>query len=627
MKTLRFAFPLLAFALLATSVPAQTTYTVTKAADTDDGVCDADCSLREAIAAANVERGPARIEFVPAMKGKTIAFAPGHGQLEIRDNLVIDGDEMDVTVDARQQDRVFYVDGPSYPGVTQTEFIGLTITGGLTSGNGGGVAAPWRTRPQLTRCTITNNRAEGDGGGVRFDGVGRITQTTLSNNEAGKRGGGAYVDSGYFLFDRNTVSGNRAAGQGGGVYVFGVELGIVTITRSMMIRNVSGDTGGGVYLYGENDGFANTPINMSRSIIVGNRADGQTNADCAGQLFIADVNLYVEQCRGFFPPTGDVTVAADETFTLVLDPLLADNGGPTPTHALLKPDGDTAQNPAVDAFDCEPGFDQRGAPVPLNGDGIGGARCDLGSFELLPPSIRPAVTVALDAPSGSIPAEGGSFPFTVTLSNTTSEVQTVETWTAAARTSGALLNPVLGPLSVTLAPGQTVSRTFTQEVPGSVPAGGYAYLAYAGTFDGLAVLDRRAVAVRKAAGRAAPGAAPVWRVLDAATGEPVTAHEPWGTTAKPLASSATPAAFALSAAYPNPFRAATELSLAVPESAPVRLAVYDVLGREVAVLLDGAVAAGRHTVRFEAAGLPSGVYLVRLEADGVAATQRLTLVR
>ncbi|MEM1043793.1 MAG: T9SS type A sorting domain-containing protein [Bacteroidota bacterium] len=85
--------------------------------------------------------------------------------------------------------------------------------------------------------------------------------------------------------------------------------------------------------------------------------------------------------------------------------------------------------------------------------------------------------------------------------------------------------------------------------------------------------------------------------------------------------------FALAPAYPNPFRSAATLSFTAPADAYVRLTVYDVLGREVAVLLDGPQDAGTHTARFEGAGLPSGVYLVRLEADGQVQTQRITLVR
>jgi uncharacterized repeat protein (TIGR03803 family) len=90
---------------------------------------------------------------------------------------------------------------------------------------------------------------------------------------------------------------------------------------------------------------------------------------------------------------------------------------------------------------------------------------------------------------------------------------------------------------------------------------------------------------------------------------------------------AAPAALALDPAFPNPFRSQTTVRYRVPEAAEVRLTVRDVLGREVAVLTEGAVAAGEYEVPFEAAALPSGLYLVRLEAGRQVQTQRVTLLR
>ena len=58
-----------------------------------------------------------------------------------------------------------------------------------------------------------------------------------------------------------------------------------------------------------------------------------------------------------------------------------------------------------------------------------------------------------------------------------------------------------------------------------------------------------------------------------------------------------------------------------------RLAVYDLAGRQVAVLADGLQAAGSHQVSFDAAGLPAGLYLARLEANGHSETQKLLLVK
>ena len=80
-----------------------------------------------------------------------------------------------------------------------------------------------------------------------------------------------------------------------------------------------------------------------------------------------------------------------------------------------------------------------------------------------------------------------------------------------------------------------------------------------------------------------------------------------------------PAAYALEGNYPNPFNPATTIRYALPEASAVRLEVFDVLGRRVALLVDGVQAAGTHAARFEASRLASGLYLYRLEAEGAAA--------
>jgi hypothetical protein len=59
----------------------------------------------------------------------------------------------------------------------------------------------------------------------------------------------------------------------------------------------------------------------------------------------------------------------------------------------------------------------------------------------------------------------------------------------------------------------------------------------------------------------------------------------------------------------------------------VRIAVYDLVGREAAVLLDGPVSAGQHTVTFDATSMPSGTYLVRLQSDSGIAARTITLLK
>lgn len=85
--------------------------------------------------------------------------------------------------------------------------------------------------------------------------------------------------------------------------------------------------------------------------------------------------------------------------------------------------------------------------------------------------------------------------------------------------------------------------------------------------------------------------------------------------------------FSLSQAWPNPFNPTAEIAFSLDHSAQARLAVHNVLGQEVAVLVDGVVAEGTHTARFDAASLPSGLYLYTLQSEGRQLSGRMLLVR
>lgn len=81
------------------------------------------------------------------------------------------------------------------------------------------------------------------------------------------------------------------------------------------------------------------------------------------------------------------------------------------------------------------------------------------------------------------------------------------------------------------------------------------------------------------------------------------------------------------AAAPNPMRARTTVSFGVAEAADVRVAVYDALGREVALLAEAPYASGRHELTFEARDLPAGIYVVRAIVGAEARTARVTITR
>ena len=79
--------------------------------------------------------------------------------------------------------------------------------------------------------------------------------------------------------------------------------------------------------------------------------------------------------------------------------------------------------------------------------------------------------------------------------------------------------------------------------------------------------------------------------------------------------------------HPNPFNPETTIRYALPQGAEVRLAVYDLLGQEVGVLVDGFQPAGQHRVRFDGGDLPSGSYVYRLQVGEEVVARTMTLVK
>ena len=93
-----------------------------------------------------------------------------------------------------------------------------------------------------------------------------------------------------------------------------------------------------------------------------------------------------------------------------------------------------------------------------------------------------------------------------------------------------------------------------------------------------------------------------------------------------------PASFSLGEGFPNPFNPVVTIPYTLAERAPVRLSVYDILGREVGVLVSGTMEPGIHTVQWDASALSSGVYFSRLTAGSQAAplftaTKKLVLLK
>ncbi|MBL0174419.1 MAG: T9SS type A sorting domain-containing protein [Ignavibacteria bacterium] len=90
---------------------------------------------------------------------------------------------------------------------------------------------------------------------------------------------------------------------------------------------------------------------------------------------------------------------------------------------------------------------------------------------------------------------------------------------------------------------------------------------------------------------------------------------------------ANPTSIVLEQNFPNPFNPATTLTFSVPTALTVSLRVYNLLGQDIATLVNGKVEAGTHTVDFDASALPSGTYYYRLQSGSTVLTRTMTLMK
>jgi hypothetical protein len=89
----------------------------------------------------------------------------------------------------------------------------------------------------------------------------------------------------------------------------------------------------------------------------------------------------------------------------------------------------------------------------------------------------------------------------------------------------------------------------------------------------------------------------------------------------------TPTEYALSQNYPNPFNPTTKINFAIPKSGMVSLKVYNILGKEVATLVNQNMTAGTYNYEFNASNLSSGIYFYKLDVNGFSQVKKMSLVK
>lgn len=225
---------------------------VTTLEDTDDGVCDAHCSLREAV---NTSSNDDTVIFDPSLRGGTIHLK---NTITFKNQvLTVDGpNRRRITLKGNNTFRILYVGGT---GQFRKEVAidGLIIRDGADpGGRGGGIYLDSFATLFLTDCLITNNRAA-FGGGIRsFLGYLRIKDCTIANNTSDGPGGGAGIearmDGGNMEIVNSTITGNVAMDGTGGIKLTVRESMI--LLNSTVVDNHSFGTGnarvGGIYTEG-----------------------------------------------------------------------------------------------------------------------------------------------------------------------------------------------------------------------------------------------------------------------------------------------------------------------------------------------------------------------------------------
>ena len=364
--------------------------------------------------------GSLRQAIADAAPGDTIDFGVmgtitlTNGELVITNNLTIKGPGATIlTVSGNNASRVFAFDS-----VTAT-LSGLTVADGHGSGPGAGINNNGGSLT-ISNCAVTRNMHEYNfsqyGGGLcNSTGAVTIVSSTFCGNRSGSGGGIANL-GGQMVIVSSTISSNQAfvCGSWGGGGIFNCDgsgqQGLLALTNCTISSNdaslESPGYGGGVCGLGTGASllfdctvasnaaayggglYVSAPFRVGNSIVAGNSTTAG-GPDCSGTITSDGYNLVQD-------PNSTVIVGDIAHNLYGLDPLLgplADNGGPTMTHALLP------GSPCIDQGSSGGlATDQRGRPRTVDFPGIanaeGGDGSDIGAFELQDiPQVGPVFTV------------------------------------------------------------------------------------------------------------------------------------------------------------------------------------------------------------------------------------------
>jgi hypothetical protein len=232
---------------------------------------------------------------------------------------------------------------------------------------------------------------------------------------------------------------------------------------------------------------------------------------------------------------------------------------------------------------------------------------------------NPTVSVALtpENPPLAIGPNGGAFQYSLSINNPGQQTVNFDFWVDVVLPEGSEYGPLLQHTTLNLPPNATFMRQMTQAIPAGAPPGLYNYAAHVGYLSGGLLLDEASFPFEKT------GAGGFEALPPNFTGWETTGWEGTG----PLVTVAIPDVFFLAPPYPNPFNPKTQIQFGLPETAEVRIDIYNLLGSRVLSLLNRRLEAGYHTISWDAQDIASGLYFVQMKAGGYLYTEKALLLK
>jgi CSLREA domain-containing protein len=356
---------------------------VTKLTNSNDGTCDTDCSLREAVGAAADDAGTETITFAANVFG---TLSLGGSEILIQNNDVNIVGYPGLTaetliVSGSNTNRIFRINN-SDVSLTGMTFANGNGTGAVSSGFGGAIYAHGGANVTLDRVIVRNNAATTYGALYLLGGTHRIVNSTINNNQATSCIAIGNVN-GTLHMANATLSTNLDSNGGTGAGAL-CNIGATANIRNSTIafNRIGSDAGAGIWSSGT--------LNLGNTIVAGNIAGSNPDINNAsGTVTSAGGNL-VQDANGL--PFSALNAANDQTGVDPLLNALDSNGGNVPTHSLMpqSPAINTGLNSnAVDPFD--------NSALATDARGAGFMRIvsivDKGAFESLIPTSA-GVTVA-----------------------------------------------------------------------------------------------------------------------------------------------------------------------------------------------------------------------------------------